>query len=210
MKVRMTGTMVILLLLGGGISQLGGPRADERTARAGAAQAPPHGLVVGCSAPRIVSAPHPSWRRGSVIAGPAAILGLRGYAKAPRATFDPVADGRFPAVRAAVQVMGDRDVTIAIPKGHRDHAGLVYDGLLWSRSPAGGYRTSEGHDVVRFEACAPIRCRPRPQRCGNPYTTYGGTIIVGRARCLPLDFYIEGRQRPIRRVVSFAAGDCAE
>lgn len=115
------------------------------------------------------------------------------------------------ALKIYVIVKAGARVTLAVPRAHRRHLGLLYDNESSSGRPVGpyfSYRVSDGDSAVRFEACGrderPFGSRPP----GGPYTAFPGGMVVAGPRCVPLEVRVEGRRRPLRRVFSFGAGRC--
>jgi len=108
--------------------------------------------------------------------------GLRSWATANPKDFGDPATGDY---KIGAEVRGGATVTVSIPAGHRDAAGLEY-GQGWQYSPT---------PTVTFHGCA-----------GHD-TAYIGGFHVASRRCVPLDISEPGRP-PTRVTVSFFAGAC--
>lgn len=120
-------------------------------------------------------------------------MGARRLARArARNVYSPPGT-RLKVIKASVVITGGRAVTVAVAPRDRDVLGLGYDSER--RSPR---TVADADAVVAFEVC------PRRGRItGYP----GGLVYGGRwNRCVGLEFWIEGRDRPIRRKVSLGAG----
>jgi hypothetical protein len=165
---------------------------DDGGSGAAQAAAPPSATFVRtCDAGSSVPA-HPV-RRQDLRAGPIRVMGARKLARARARSLYSWPGTRLRVIKAPVVITGARAVTVAVASRDRDVLGLVFD--VERRSP----RTVAGADaVVTFEVC------PREGRItGYP----GGLVYGGRwKRCVELEFWVEGRSRPIRRRVSLGAG----
>jgi hypothetical protein len=146
------------------------------------------------------------WWRRSVIAGALALPHARAFANDP----DPDPGARFVGYKILVVVRAGARVIVSIPSEHRRDASLDYA----YGTAAGPRRTppvklSDGVASVAFEAC-PSGTRPFTRR--HPLgreTQFNGGVVTRWGRCLPLDVWVRGRDQPIRRVISFGAGECA-
>jgi len=100
---------------------------------------------------------------------------------------------RLEVIKAPVVITGARAVTVAVSRRHRHVLSLGF--APDSRNPK---KVADGDGVVRFEVC------PR----GGRITGYPGGLVYGGRwkRCVGLEFWIEGRARPIRRKLSLGAG----
>ena len=131
-----------------------------------------------------------------VVVGPLRIVSFRSlFARAREdEVYAPGPHGEK-VLKAAVSIVGSRDVTIIVPRAER-------------RRLAFGYKRNDvrtvarGHRAVHFRACARGR-----RTTGYP----GAWIYSGRwNRCLPVDFRIEGRRDTIHRRVPLGAGRCRQ
>lgn len=89
-------------------------------------------------------------------------------------------------LKAALVFPGRRDLTIAVPRSHREVLRLQYDS-----------GSGHGHPSVRFRAC------------GRVATGYPGALIYTGPwpACVPLYTSLGGR-RPQRHLLSLGAGSC--
>lgn len=89
-------------------------------------------------------------------------------------------------LKAALVFPGRRDLTIAVPRSHREVLRLQYDS-----------NSGRGHPSVRFKAC------------GTAATGYPGALIYTGPwpACVPLYTSLGGR-RPQRHLLSLGAGSC--
>ena len=133
------------------------------------------------------------WRHRAVVAGPIAIMGLRGHEK-----------GDFEARRSRVVyakalLAPGRTTTLAVAEADRPHVSL-------SIHIQGVLRTDvEGDAAITFEGCPP---RVDDTREGEELGTgYAFTVIVDGPRCASFEITPEGRPT-VRRTVGFGVGGC--
>jgi hypothetical protein len=217
---RAPPAIVALLTLGAlALSACGGDESRERFA--GDREGPPRNAAVrGCGGATADDGAYLDLEsRQNIRAGPL-ILYLAGqYANAPRSEFAPVRfiENAPPLVRreirnrtayAAVKQLlvfrGTRAVTLEIQGVGRGHAALLYattPGYTEQEARLGLAQISDGVPAVRFEPC---------ERGTGPFTQFPGGLVVAGARCLPLHIWVEGREQPLRRVVSFGMGGVCE
>lgn len=136
------------------------------------------------------SAPPFASTGADLVIGPLRVVAFRRlFANARAADVYTRRDGRTKVLKAAVNIVGDRDVTIVVPRRLRGLLSLDY-GLAGTR-PA-----------VRFQAC------PRGRRT----TGYAGAWLYKGPwpACVALRSRIEGRADAVRRRVPLGAGRCAQ
>ena len=177
------GAVVVAVLIWGG--------GGEGKGSAQAAEPPAATFVRGCDVASSVPA-YPTDRR-DLVAGPIRMIGGRKLARARARDQHTWPGTRLRVIKLPVAITGARSVTVAVGRRHRNVVSLGF--APDSRNPK---RVSDGDRVVRFGVC------PRDGRItGYP----GGLIYGGRwKRCIGLEFWVEGRERPIRRNLSLGAG----
>ena len=147
-----------------------------------------------------------AWRRDALGAGPLELAGTRTY----RTADDPNPGARFVDLKTIAVVKAGREATVAVPASERDRASLDYEygsgARRHRRTPP--VKVSDGVPVVRFVACPH---GTRPLSPGDPLdreTQFNGGIVTRWGRCLPLEVWTRGADRPRRVTISFGAGDC--
>jgi hypothetical protein len=146
----------------------------------------------------------PDARREGVVAGPLWFPHARAFANEP----NPDRGARFVDHKTLVVVQDGEAATVVIPASERRRAALDYEygSARAPRRPP--VKLSDGVAAVRFAAC---ELGARPWSRGHPLdreTQFNGGIITRWGRCLPLDVWPEGAERPRRVTISFGAGDC--
>jgi hypothetical protein len=167
-----------------------------------------------------------------VVAGPLSFIGAKDRARAPTSDYEPVGlerlkrgwpglapDDAPPLVRErmgerslysademAFVVRGDRAVTVAIPESERRHASLLFDTIRFR------WKGADAEFVERFGLAQVSDGRPavRVEPCRSGPTLFGRGFVVAGARCLPLDVWVDGEAKPMRTLISFAMGACAQ
>lgn len=148
----------------------------------------------------------PASRRDAVTAGPLSLPSARGF----RIADNPNPGALFVDLKTIVVVKADRAVTVVVPPEERRHASLDYGYGVRQDRRSPPMKVSDGVHVVRFVACS---AGTEPLVAGHPLdreTQFNGGIITRWRRCLPLDVWPRGRDRPLRVTISFGAGDCGE
>jgi hypothetical protein len=190
------GTGVVLLLAVGWLvfdgARSGTPRIRGETVSA-PARASARVYVRRCDS----TSSSPAFRSTSrdLVVGPLRVVSfLKVFARAKEdEVYAPGPHGEK-ALKAALNILGRRDVTIIVPRSERRRLALDYQ-------PGGSNdEVSEGKPAIRFKVC------PRGGRAtGYP----GGWIYSGPwKRCVSLDFKVEGRPK-VRRRVPLGAGRCS-
>jgi hypothetical protein len=167
-----------------------------------------------------------------VVAGPLSFVGANDRARSPASDYEPVGlerlqrgwpglapddvprrlryrlrDGSLYAADEMVFVVrGDHAVTVEVPESERDRASLLFDNIRFRWKGADAYvverfglaEVSDGRPAVRVEPC----------RSGS--TLFGRGFVIAGARCLPLDVWVDGETKPMRALISFAAGECGQ
>lgn len=165
------------------------------------AEAAPRGVhVLHCPAGRWNTYPPFASTSRDLTAGPlrvVAFIGVFGRARAEDVYSER--PGGPKVLKAAINIIGGRDVTIVVPRSERRVLALDYrpEGGAAPRTVAGGEK------AIRFETC------PHGRRTSTGYA--GGWLYGGPwPRCVRLNFKVEGRPEVIRRRVPFGAGRCAQ
>jgi hypothetical protein len=107
----------------------------------------------------------------------------------------------YAATKLLLVISGERAVTLEIPQDEQRFTSLLYSTTSdYTRQEAelGLAEVSDGRSAVRFEPCA---------KGTGEYTQYPGGLVIAGARCLPLNVWIDGRESPVRRVLSFGVGN---
>jgi hypothetical protein len=151
---------------------------------------------------------HPQSIRDAVVAGPLSLPGAAAYAEQE----NPNPGARYVGYKTIVVVEAGEEATVVVPASERGRASLDYEygagARRHRRTPP--VKVSDGVPVVRFVACDR---GTRPWMRGHPLdreTQFNGGIITRWGRCLPLDVWSGGADRPRRVTVSFGAGNCGE
>jgi hypothetical protein len=137
----------------------------------------------------------PSWRKDSVVIGPIAFVGLRGYRHGPDRFFQP-RNGRYRALKVLAVVTGDRVITVSIADRNTDQVRLMYDPSAWGDRTL--YPLEAGDTTTVFGPCLPHRS-----------TQFNGAFLVTSRTCATLEVSI-GDGEPLRRLVSFGAQSCRD
>ena len=146
------------------------------------------------------------WRRDALVAAPLALAGARTY----RTADNPNPGARFVDLKTIVVVKAGEEATVVVPRSERRRASLDYAYGVRRERRTPPVRVSDGVPVVRFVAC---RRGTRPLVRGHPLdreTQFNGGIVTRWGRCLPLDVWPGGADRPRRITISFGAGSCGE
>jgi hypothetical protein len=144
------------------------------------------------------------WRRDAVIAGPVAFYPARRYASAP----SPDPGARFVDQKTLVIVRAGATVTVSVASRDQHRASLDYGFGLERRKRRPPVKLSDGARTVRFLACS-RNARPfSPGHRLDRETQFNGGIVTVWRTCLALDVFENGRERPIRAVISAGAGRC--
>jgi hypothetical protein len=145
-------------------------------------------------------------RRNAVVAGALWLPSARAFANHE----NPDPGARFVDHKTLVVVKADEEATVVVPGSERRRASLDYAyGVGPSRRRTPPVKVSDGVSLVRFVAC---ERGTRPLSRGHPLdreTQFNGGIITRWGRCLPLDVWAGGGDRPRRVTISFGAGDCS-
>jgi hypothetical protein len=160
--------------------------------------------------------PPPGWRKDAVTAGPIAFVGLRSYANDDPAEFGDLATRARADLRAGGARMTSRSrraLERTAADGRGDHPPLELLVLLDAEHqvtvvvPAGLELWAEGEPkrarAVTFQACPSWERRLGGRGRLGPRTHFGAGLVVPGARCVPLDLWVDGAAKPVRRWVSF-------
>jgi hypothetical protein len=163
---------------------------DEQTA---AARPPEPAFTRSCDVTSQV-APHPV-RPADLVAGPLRIMGLRSLERGKPSDLYRPQGASAGQVKAPVVLTGTRDVTVVVPSSHRRALSFFYESAR-----GGPDAVRDGDAVIRFQACGG----------DSTITGYPGAIVYGGPwpQCVPVDFWVEGDDKPIRRQISFGARRC--
>jgi hypothetical protein len=115
------------------------------------------------------------WRQFSILAGPLALVGAKGYSDDPARVFaDP--KGRWSGQKVLVRITGSSPVTVEIDPKARSYAGLVYDPDTFNT-----HNPERAQFAVRFEPCST-----------QTATQFNGAFLVDGVRCVPVTVAVEG------------------
>jgi intracellular sulfur oxidation DsrE/DsrF family protein len=129
------------------------------------------------------------WRDSSILAGPLAFVGARGYADEP-ARFHIQPNGRWSGRKVLIRITGETPVTVEVVPAARAFAGLLYDPASFNTHKPGLMQTA-----VRFQPC--------PTQSA---TQFNGAFLVDGVSCVPVTVTVEGRESR-ERVLRF--GPCS-
>lgn len=162
---------------------------------------PPPAPVRGCASRVEGTGPPRSFAQpGDVVIGPVAFLGLQHLADP--AELAQFRSGNLYLVKSPVGVRAGRRVTAVIGPSARDRVSLSFA----ARSPQS---VADGNWAVTFQACRwSTRAFSYPGSVGLK-TSFNGGFILAEPGCVPLQVWVRGRAAPLRRTISFGAGDCA-
>jgi hypothetical protein len=135
-----------------------------------------------------------------LIAGPLRVVAFKGlFARAEAEDVTSQRPGGPKVLKAAINILGGRDVTVIVPRAERRVLSLDYR----PRGGAAPRTVAGGRSAVRFETC------PHGRRTSTGYA--GGWLYSGPwPRCVRVNFRVEGRPGVIRRRVPLGAGRCAQ
>jgi hypothetical protein len=196
--VLVLAVLVAVGARGGGGGAAGAAAADGSAAAAPAAASRVY--VRRCPASRYNTYPPFRSTARDLTAGPLRVVSFLGvFADEEAGNVYRLRRGGPFVLKAAINIIGRRDVTIVVPRSHRRVLSLDY-------SPGGGpspRTVAGGRAAVRFEAC------PWKRRTTTGYA--GGWLYSGPwGRCVPMGFRVEGRSRLIHRRVPLGAGRCGQ
>jgi hypothetical protein len=135
------------------------------------------------------------WKKASVIMGPIAFVGLRGYRDGPDRDFRS-RQVRYPALKVLAVVTGDSVISVSIAHGDTDRVRMMYDPSAWGDRNL--YPLNAGDTTTVFGPCLPHRS-----------TQFNGGFLVTGRTCATLKVSPGGGQ-PLRRLVSFGAPSCRD
>jgi hypothetical protein len=135
------------------------------------------------------------WRNDSVVIGPIAFVGLRGYRQGPDRFFQS-RNGRYRALKVLAVVTGAKVITVSIAHRNTDQVRMMYDPAAWGNRTL--YPLEAGDTTTVFGPCLPQRS-----------TQFNGAFLVTRRTCATLGVSIGGGE-PLRRLVSFGALSCRD
>lgn len=142
------------------------------------------GVRVGCSTQSGADFPGAFTDRRNLVVGPLVLVGGGTYTDA--ATVREFGGNKFPLI-----VRAGHTVTVKIPPGARNGAGLGYGGLPQGRSK----RLRAARPIVTFESCSPKRSQ---SSADGPVTFWSGFVLIRAPTCVALDVYVD--DQPRRRV----------
>jgi hypothetical protein len=160
-----------------------------------ASPSPQAGVFVRACDDSVVGELGPGWRKDSVVIGPIAFVGLRGYRHGPDGFFQP-RNGRYRALKVLAVVPGDRMITVSIADRSTDRVRMMYDPSAWGDRTL--YPLEAGDTTTVFGPCLP-----------NRSTQFNGAFLVTGRTCATLEVSIGGGE-PLRRLVSFGALSCRD
>lgn len=135
------------------------------------------------------------WLRYAVQAGPVTFIGVLQYRDGL------VARRRAAGRKLLIVVEPRRTVTISIDERARRFASLLYDPAKFHlRYP----RVRDGAEAVTFVACL----RPHGSAPWQRGTQFNGLFVVFGPRCVPVEISVAPKSQPMRRSLSFGAGEC--
>lgn len=194
------GISFFLAVLGGSLIACG-----EGEMAGGGGNPPRASLVRDCRS-HVEGKLQAGWRGDSVVAGPLALTLARTFGTAE----NPNPGARFVDLKMIVVVRAGQEATVVVSSEERRRASLDYGYGVRVDRRTPPVKVSDGVPVVRFVACS---AGTKPLVAGHPLdreTQFNGGIITRWRRCLPLDVWSAGRDRPLRVTISFGAGDCGE
>jgi hypothetical protein len=137
------------------------------------------------------------WRQKAVQAGPVTFIG------ALERRDGLVARKRASGHKLLIVVEPRHTVTISIDGRARRFASLLYDPAKFHlRYP----RVRDGAEAVTFVACF----SPHGSAPWERGTQFNGEFVVFGPRCVPVEISGAPQSQPIRRSLSFGAGECRE
>jgi hypothetical protein len=173
--------------------------AGERSTPTGAPQSPPPspspqtGVFVRACDDSVYGELGQGWRKDSVVIGPIAFVGLRGYRHVPDRFFTS-RNGRYRSLKVLAVVTGAGMITVSIADRDTDQVRMMYDPSAWGDRTL--YPLEAGDRTTVFGPCLPHRS-----------TQFNGGFLVTGRTCATLEVSIGGGE-PLRKLVSFGALSC--
>lgn len=158
-----------------------------------ASPSPQAGVFVRACDDRVFGELGRGWRKESVVIGPIAFVGLRGYRQGPDRFFQP-RNGRYRALKVLAVVTGAKVITVSIADQNTDQVRMMYDPSVWGDRTL--YPLEAGDTTTVFGPCLPQRA-----------TQFNGAFLVTGRTCATLEVSI-GDGEPLRRLVSFGVPSC--
>jgi hypothetical protein len=203
--------LAVLLLLAFAACTVGESEEKTRSAPAStstASTAPQRAFVRTCEMSVYGRLDASAWQKHSANAGPVSFYYADQYAQTASSEFDPVSGskGYYPGLKLLVLVRPGAVATVVLPKSERRYTALIYNPDDWNDRNA--YRLEDGESAVTFRAC---KKGETPSDAGpvNAMTQFNGGFVVAGARCVPIEVFVQGQKRSIRRTLSFGKGRCA-
>jgi len=153
--------------------------------------------VEDCSTRSEASFPGAFTDSRNLVAGPLAMMGAGEEMVQFFADFGSDSGGQ----KFQLLVRNGHRVTVKVPRGARQSAGLAYGPL-----PGGQTSLSDTHHAVKFIACK-RGVRSGSSADGQPVTFWSGGVLVSSPQCVPLRVVID-RGKVTRRVIHLGVRDC--
>jgi hypothetical protein len=135
------------------------------------------------------------WQRRSLRAGPLWFVGARDFASTDR-SINPLGNYRQ-GFEMIIVVKPNTTVWVTVPARARPY-------IQFGRS---ALRSGGGHGIT-FVSCPAVPTNPGMMVAPDGTTQFGVGTIVAAPRCVPLDVGTSASRRPVRVMLSFAAGAC--
>jgi hypothetical protein len=119
----------------------------------------------------------PGWGKDSVVIGPIAFVGLRGYRHGPDRYFQP-RNGRYRALKVLAVVPGDRVITVSIADRNTDQVRMMHDPSAWGDRTM--YPLEAGDTITVFGPFLHHRS-----------TQFNGAFLVTGRTCATLEYRSE-------------------
>jgi hypothetical protein len=158
-------------------------------------QAPKAEVVRECGTGQYGQLPG-DWRRGAVAAGPLSLYLFQPLDEIGERPFRPVRPGYYRPFKVLAIVDTNAVVTVVVRDSDTKVVSLLYEKNALGRTSVGrAMRVDEGRFAVMFRSCSGV---------DQPNTQFGaGGFIVARARCVVLDVWVSGEERPRELRVPF-------
>jgi hypothetical protein len=197
MRMIGRGALLLTVVLLTACTLAGEPSSPSGTVRSPVASLSPHapGVFVRDCNDSVYGELGRGWRKDSVVLGPIAFVGLRGYRHEPDRSFRS-RHGRYPSLKVLAVVSGGGAIAVSIIHRDIDRVRMMYDPSVWG--DRNWYPLEAGDTTTVFGPCPPHRS-----------TQFNGGFLVTDRTCATLEVSTGGGE-PLRRLVSFGALSCRD
>jgi hypothetical protein len=120
-------------------------------------------------------------------------------------TLKPPPGERFIDAKTGFTLHANTRATLVVPTRYRRDLGLNF---ILPTPDRATFTEANGGAAVTFQTCDPSTPAAHHDWRVGEWTRFNGGFFYRRPGCYPVDLFVEGRARPYRVVLSFAAGRC--